>query len=179
MSCSQRGPFRPDRPRFCPSGGRAPAAPPQQYVSPRPPALPPPALACHALLLVAGSRLPLGSRAGSGRECPPSSCARRRHVPGEQSGGRTSGRVGRARMRTGLAVGPPRAVRERPGPAVAARCPETGWGLALVPSPLFAASRVGGERLTGALRIPPRAPCREVRRQGWTVVGVTGTPGGI
>lgn len=29
MSCRQRGPFRPDRPRFCPSGGRAPAAPPQ------------------------------------------------------------------------------------------------------------------------------------------------------
>lgn len=26
---SRRGPFRPGRPRFCPSGGRAPAAPPQ------------------------------------------------------------------------------------------------------------------------------------------------------
>lgn len=83
----------PERTRKCPGAGAGPSGravrafvPPaaglprrrhSQYVSPRLPALPPPALACHALPSVAGSWLPLGSRAGYRGKRPPSPYALR------------------------------------------------------------------------------------------------------
>ena len=51
---------------FVPPAAGLPRRRHNQYVSPRPPALPPSALACHALAFLAGSRLFLGSWEGSG-----------------------------------------------------------------------------------------------------------------
>lgn len=130
---------------FVPPVAAIPRRPLSQYVSPRPPALPPPALACHALPFLAWFWLPFGSRAGSGKKRVPS---------GYTSGGASWGVEGREDLRPVEGCGARR--WDRPdsegassgrlsgqGRAKAAWCPKKG------PAPVFLnysmLSREGGK----------------------------------
>lgn len=116
---------------FVPPAGGLPRRRHSQYVSPRPPALPAPALACHALPFVAGSRLPLGYRAGSGGGgASPVALRTQEARPG---GAELREDLGRPRGWGGPGCGPgslwapARAVRERLGPGCGR--PVSGYGL--------------------------------------------------
>lgn len=117
---------------FVPPVARLPRRPLSQYVSPRPPAFPPPALACHALPFLIWSWLLLGSRAGSGKKRAPFLYT---------SGGASQGGEGRRRAGRGVLGSPLDQTRLPKGansgcPSIqgwvgAAPCPEKG------PAPVF------------------------------------------
>lgn len=120
---SRRGPFRPGRPRFCPSGGRAPAAPPQPVResaaarAPAPgPCLPRPSLSGRVLaaprasggIWGEASPLPLrtsgGTFRGSGAEGGPQAGRGVWGVPLEQTGFSVGPTVAVRAARAGLGV---------------------------------------------------------------------------
>lgn len=146
---------------FVPPAAGLPRRRHSQYVSPRPPALPPLAHACHALPLVAKSWLPFGSRAGFGGKRFPLSrytleipCIPPPSEGTFQGSGKTSGQprgVGRARGTGWSLCGPNSGLQSVQGRVGVSHCPEKGWGLALVFLSCSLLSRAGG----GALDMSP------------------------
>lgn len=117
---------------FVPPVARLPRRPLSQYVSPRPPAFPPPALACHALPFLIWSWLLLGSRAGSGKKRAPFLYT----SGGASQGGEGRRRAGREVLgspldQTRLPKGANSGCPSIQGWVGAAPCPEKG------PAPVF------------------------------------------